>query len=241
MTGSSGIYWEVHGEGTPLCLGYPVTASPAPNEPGHAALRDYLDLLTDRYRVLVMDYANGGKSAGVPAGEMTAHRVCSALLGIADAAGFRQFAWWGFSWGAVIGLQLASRSDRVSALVCGGWPPLGGPYVDLLGSTRTIAAMGNASPMDARPYVTFYESVQGWPEATAVGGISCPRMAFFGTADEVDLAGVKVPVAKLFQSRRDELERQGWNLAEFAGRDHSLWLDAKAVVPVVRPFLDSHL
>jgi pimeloyl-ACP methyl ester carboxylesterase len=188
-----------------------------------------------------MDYPNGGKSAGVPAGEMTADRVCSDLLAVADAAGFREFAWWGFSWGGVIGLQLASRSNRVSTLVCGGWPPLGGPYADLLRATRTIAAMGDASPMDAKPYVTFYESVQEWPEETAVGRVSCARMAFFGTADEVDLAGVKVPVARIFESRRKDLERQGWHIAEFAGRDHSLWMDAKTVVPVVRSFLDVHV
>src|SRR2546430_9332281 len=33
-----------------------------------------------------------------------------------------------------------SRSDRVAALICGGWPPLDGPYADMLRAIRVIAA-----------------------------------------------------------------------------------------------------
>ena len=166
----------------------PGDGSAAPNDPGHAALHRYLELLTDRHRVLVMDFPNLGKSSPIPADELTAYRVVSDLLATADEAGFERVAWWGFSWGDVIALQLASRSHRISALVCGGWPPLGGPHADLLTATRSVANTPDA-PFDAHPFVTFYERVQAWPEAEAVTRLTCPRMAYFGSADEVDLAG----------------------------------------------------
>lgn len=62
---------------------------------------------------------------------MTPDRVFSDPLFVADAAGFDRFAWCGHFWGAIHGLMLASRSDRVSALVCGTWPPLGVPYAEM--------------------------------------------------------------------------------------------------------------
>ena len=50
------------------------------------------------------------------------------ILAIADAAGADQFAWWGYSFGGAAGLQLAARTDRVSALVVGGVPPVWQPF-----------------------------------------------------------------------------------------------------------------
>src|SRR5215471_16727231 len=83
--------------------------------------RGYYDQLTDRYRVVVIaDLATDNSSAGIAA--FTADRVCADILAIADAAGVERFAWYGFSFGGVVGLQLASRTNRLSALVCGGWP-----------------------------------------------------------------------------------------------------------------------
>lgn len=236
--GSTGIHWELQGHGAPLILAYPFSASPSQDDPAHAALKGYLERLTDRYRVLVMDYPNVGRSKPIPAGELTADRVCSDVLAVADEAGFDRFAWWGFSWGGVIGLQLASRSDRVATLICGGWPPLGGPYADLLKASRSMAALFPSDAPDVTQFVTFYESVQGWPESEVLARLSCPRMAYYGTADEVDLAGVKVPITSIFESRRSELEQLGWHVADIPGRDHAVWADAAAVVPVVRPFLD---
>lgn len=236
--GSTGIHWELHGRGAPLFLAYTLTASPTPSDPSHSALAGYLERLTDRYCVLVMDYPNLGRSKPFPANEMTAERVCADVLAVADEAGFDRFAWWGFSWGGVVGLQLASRSDRVAALVCGGWPPLGGPYADLLKASRIMVTQFPADAPDVAQFVTFYESLRGWPEAESVAALTCPRMTYFGTADEVDLAGVRVPLAAIFQSRRQEIEQAGWHVAAIAGRDHSVWLDAATVVPVVRPFLD---
>jgi len=66
----------------------------------------------------------------------------SDILAVADAAGVDRFAWFGFSFGGVVGLQLASRTNRLSALVCGGWPPLGGQYAETLAYAEEGAAQG---------------------------------------------------------------------------------------------------
>jgi hypothetical protein len=55
---------------------------------------------------------------------LTADRWCNHIFAAADAARADRFAWFGYSGGGVVGLQLASRTDRLTALICGGWPPL---------------------------------------------------------------------------------------------------------------------
>ena len=248
---STAIHYELHGAGIPLFLGFPLMASHADifGADGAAVLRGYLDRLTDRYRVLLVDYPSIGKSGSIPEADLTADRVCADLLAVADAAGFDRFAWWGFSWGGAVGLQLASRTDRLSALVCGGWPPLGGQYAALLQASREAAANPPASSMvvlrKASQYVqwvTFYESLRDWPEADAVARITCPRMTFAGSSGD-PTAGYDVPVgiATAIRERRADLEALGWWVREIPGRDHSVCLDPGTVVPIVREFLDSVL
>ena len=86
--------------------------------------RGFYDQLTDRYRVVVIDNSAFDNPPANIAASQTADRVCADILAVADAAGVDRFAWFGFSFGSVVGLQLASRTSRLSALVCGGWPPL---------------------------------------------------------------------------------------------------------------------
>ena len=159
MVRQTAIHFETSGHGFPLILGYPLTASEIPENPGRGARQGYLERLTDRYRVLTMDYPNLGKSERIPANELTVERVCADLLDVASAAGFDEFVWWGYSWGGVIGLQLASRTDRLKALVCGGWPPIGNLYPKVLQSCRATVDTLEYQ----RQYVTFYESIQHWP------------------------------------------------------------------------------
>lgn len=229
------IYFETSGKGFPLILGYPVTASEVPGNPRLAITRGYLERLTDRYRVVVMDYPGVGKSEPIPAGELTVDRVCVDLLRVADAAEFDRFAWWGYSWGGVIGLQLACRTERIAALVCGGWPPLGNLYPKVLQSCRATV-----STLDyQKAYVTFYESIRDWPEADSVGRLTCPRMTYVGSEDVVERGGITMATAATLRAHRRELETCGWQVQEIPGRDHSVWTDPATVVPIVRPFLDS--
>ncbi len=245
---SAAIHFELHGAGAPLFLGFPLMASHAEifGEEGASVLRGYLDRLTDRYRVLLADYPSIGKSESIPTSELTANRVCADLLRVADSAGFDRFAFWGFSWGGAVGLQLAARTDRLKALVCGGWPPLGGQYAEILQASREAAAKPPAGAMAVlrsagqyAQWVTFYESVVDWPEAQAVARIACPRMAYAGSAGDPTAGhGVPISIASTIRKRRDELETLGWYVREIPGRDHSVCLDPATVVPLVRQFLD---
>lgn len=244
----AGLHVALHGDGVPLLLGFPMMASHAEifGDAGREILHGYLGRLTDRYRVLLVDYPSIGRSASIPPGELTADRACHDLLRAADAAGFDRFAYWGYSWGGAVGLQLASRTDRVSALVVGGWSPLGGHYEAVLRGARAQVAAPPAAamavlrePAQYAQWVTFYESVQGWPETDVLARLTCPRMVFVGADGDTDAGGVPLPIATTVRAHRDRLEGLGWRVRAIPGRDFSVVLDPAAVVPVVRPFLDT--
>lgn len=250
---SRGVHFQLHGptDGVPLFLGFPLMASHAEifGEGGWHTLRGYLDALTDRYLVLLADYPSIGQSASIPTDQLTADRVCEDLLGVADAAGFDRFAWWGYSWGGAVGLQLASRSDRISALVCGGWPPLGAPYAEVCRAARqaapapppaTLAVL--REPGQYAQWVTFYESLEGWDESAAVARITCPRMVFVGSEGDTTAGhGSPLSIASAVRAHSAELMSMGWSVRQIEGRDHSVGLDPVTVVPLVRPFLDAVL
>ncbi len=242
------IHYELHGEGVPLFLGFPLMASHAEifGREG-AALKDaYLERLTPRYRVLLADYPGIGRSATIPPLELTADRVASDLLRVADAAGFDRFVFWGYSWGGSAALQLASRTDRLRALVVGGWSPLGGHSAEAARGARGQLDHVPASSMvvlrDAaqyRQWVTYNESALLWDEARAIASIACPRLVYNGALGDTDVGGVPVPIATTNRERRADLEALGWVVREIPGRDHSAFLYPAEVVPVVRAFLDA--
>ena len=250
-SGSAGpgrVYWEAHGpkNGKPLFLGFPIMASYAEifGAANAAVKQSYLDALADRFRVVLVDYPGIGKTGAWRPEDMTADRVCADMLAVADAAGFRDFAWCGHLWGAVIGLLLASRTRRINALVCGNWPPLGAPYADMLRGTRANA--GNPppharvilrTPEQYRQWVTFYESLRGWSGDAAAKSIQCPRLALYGEKAESGVADIRLPFAEILRARRQELEALGWKVREVPGRDTGLILDGAVVGPIVRDFL----
>ncbi len=246
--GAAKLYYAVYGnaKGKPLFLGFPIFASYAQIFPQQTGVfSGFVDRLADRYKVLVTDYPTIGKSGTTPANELTAERASNDMLAVAEAAGFKNFAWWGYAWGAALGLQIASRSKRVSTLVIGGWSPLGGDYAGMLQAARTNLANPSPSSMQVlrskeqyQQWVTFYESVQNWPEAKAVRGIKCPKLLFYGADSATTTGGVTVSYGATNRARRKELESLGWQVAEIPGKGHGVGLDPAAVVPVVREFLD---
>jgi pimeloyl-ACP methyl ester carboxylesterase len=151
----SAIEVQVHGEGPALLL--PVNPRPVEgpqademrrwgNDP--ALGRSLIDGLADAYRVVAFDYE--GHVLQVPKPDtLTPDNLAGDFLAVADAAGAERFACYGYSWLALAGLQLAIRTDRLMALAMGGWPPLGGPYAEML--RVTIATHDLASePSRAR-------------------------------------------------------------------------------------------
>jgi glutaredoxin-related protein len=190
---------------------------------------------------------------------------------VADAAGAERFAWYGYSWLAVGGLQLALRSDRVAALAMGGWPPIDGLYAEMLRVTiaahrmatepRDPAAPASApaaseepdwsqvevtmSEAQTRQFATLYQALQRFDDRAAQARLACPRLCFAGSADDIDYperwGGVRVHTAAPLLERRAELEAYGWEVRVLDGLDHTQAMQAPAVLPILRPFLTAAL
>ncbi len=248
---ATGVYFELHGQGRPLMLTLPLMASHTAifGAASEALLHGYLGRLTDRYQVLLVDYPGIGQSRDIAPQELTAERVVADLLGVASAAGFGRFAYWGYSWSGGVGLQLATRSDRLSALVVGGWPPLGGTYGEILAAARIKAPDPEPSSMvvlrnkaQYAQWITYNASVaEAWPEQQAVAAIACPKFVYFGAEGDLVEAGVAVPIASRIRSHRATLQAQGWQVLEIPGHGHAVAMQADLVVPPVRAFLNAVL
>lgn len=252
LDAATGVFHALYGptDGRPLMIGLPLMAS-FEEIFGHAlapVLQGYLDRLTDRYRVLLVDYPSIGRSRDIDPQDLTADRVCADLLGVATAAGFERFAYWGYSWGGNVGLQLATRTDRLCALVVGGWPALGAPYESLLAAARLklpkpepSSLVVLRSPAQYAQWVHYGESIAGWSEREAVARIACPRMNVFGSEGDLVEAGIAVSIASRIRAHRAELESLGWRVLEIVGHGHALCMQPEVAVPPVRAFLDEVL
>ena len=250
LDAKTGVYWEARGEGEPLLLFFPFMASHAEifGEVAGAIKESLLECLTDRYKVLMVDYPSIGRSGVIAPAELTADRVCDDLLAVTDAAGFDRFAFWGYSWGCAAGLQLAARTSRLTAFIGGGWPPLGGPYAEILQAClrkvdnpppEVMAVL--REPAQYAQWISFYRSVLELDEGAVLRRIRCPRLIFAGELGDVVEAGVSIPIASTIRSRRAELEELGWRVAEVSGRGHEVGMEPDVVGPLIRAFLNEAL
>ncbi|MEV4244458.1 alpha/beta hydrolase [Streptosporangium canum] len=266
---------EVHGAGPTVLL--PVNPRPAEGPQAEAmrkwgadpALgRSLIEGLSDAFQVVAFDYE--GHVLGTPKPDtLTPANVAGDLLAVADAVGADRFAYYGYSWLALSGLQLAIRTDRLSALVMGGFPPVGGPYAEMLRVTMATHEMAvspqspPAAPQTSRnseepdwssvevsmteaqtrQFVTLYQALQGFDDRAAQARISCPRLCFVGSADEIEYGerwgGVHVSMAGPIVNRRAELGDLGWEVSVMEGLDHTQAMQAAHVLPVVRPWFAS--
>ena len=148
---ASTIAFEVHGRGPTVLL--PVNPQPVEGAQAEelrrwgadpALGRSLIDGLSDAFRVVAFDYE--GHLLQVPKPDtLTPANVTGDLLAVADAAGADRFAYYGYSWLALAGLQLAIRTDRLSALVMGGFPPIGGPYTQMLAVTDATHVLASSA------------------------------------------------------------------------------------------------
>ncbi len=217
-------------------------------------------------RVVAADYE--GYLAEHPKPDaLTADAVAADLLALADAAGVDRFAYYGYSWLALAGLQLAIRTDRLTGLAMGGFPPLGGPYTAMLAVTRAAhqAALDHrdqppATPVDVTPgdwdnaemtqspeltrqYLTLYQSLQDFDERAALDRVTVPRLAFAGADDHIVYGprwgDVEVGMAQGLREHRDELVRRGWTVELVPDADHLRAMHAATVLPILLPWLRS--
>ncbi|HEX5203047.1 MAG TPA: alpha/beta hydrolase [Actinoplanes sp.] len=195
---------------------------------------------------------------------LTAAALAADLLAIADAGGAGRFAYYGYSWLALAGLQLAVRTDRLTALAMGGYPPLGGPYEGMLAVTRVAhrmaleppAPVGEPTPGDwdsvpftrtpdqTLQYVTMYESLQDFDERAALAGLTVPRLAFAGEKDIIAYGSqwddLVVDIAGPLAEHRAELVALGWTVETVPGADHMTAMRSDRVLPILLPWLEAH-
>jgi pimeloyl-ACP methyl ester carboxylesterase len=219
------------------------------------------DGLADSFRVVTADY-EGHRMAHPAPESLTPANLAADLLAVADAAGVDRFAYYGYSWLALAGLQLAIRTDRVNGLVMGGFPPLQGPYAEMLAVTRAAHDLATArdpgadspevapgdwdnvsiqaDPAQTRQFVTLYEALRNFDDQVSTR-LSIPALCFAGEQDNIvygpSWGDVRVAMADPLRSRRADLESSGWTVRLLPGLDHLTAMHADVVVGVVKPVL----
>lgn len=274
MHDGSMIEAEVNGSGPTLLL--PVDPQPVEGEQADemrkwgtdpALGRSLIDGLSDVFQVVAFDYTGHVLSAPKP-DTLTPGNVVADLLAVADAVQAERFAYYGYSWLALSGLQLAIRTDRLSALAMGGYPPYAGPYAEMLKVTMAAyeqAVSPTPAPACRRRAPTTpstgrrSRSARPWSRAgsssrctrrcaastTRRSGSPAPGCASAGSDDAITYeerwGGVVVDLAGPLKRHRAELEALGWEVVVLDGLDHMSAMQAANVLPVLRPWLTAAL
>ena len=256
---------EVQGEGPNLLL--PV--NPIPIEgPQAEAMRQWgadpalgrtlIDGLSGVARVVAFDYEGRLLAQPMP-DTLTPANVVADILAVADAGASDRFARYGYSWLAMVGLQLALGTDRLIALAMGGYPPIDGPYDEMLSVTtagwelatgaRTSGgedewASAHLEPDQSRQFLTLYQALRDFDDRAALREIrpDVARLCLVGSKDEIQYGptwgDVFVSMAEPVVRNQSELEALGWEVHVLDGLDHTSAMQAANVLPILRPWLD---
>lgn len=215
-------------------------------------------------RVIAADY-EGHRMAHPAPLTLTPGNVAADFLAIADAADADVFAYYGYSWLALSGLQLAIRTDRLRALVMGGYPPIGGPYRSMLAVTRAAHGMSIQGPaqegipvIEAEPgdwdavpvqtnedqtqqFVTLYEELQDFDDFALAVPQDLPRLAFAGADDRIDYGpqwgNVQVRIGEPLATHKMALIEAGWDVEVLPGLDHLGAMHSSVVLPILAGWL----
>ncbi len=255
----STVELEIHGEGPTLLLPenpHPVVGPQADEMKKYGADpalgQALIQGLSNIYRVVAFDYQ--GNVLNIPKPDtLTPENVANDLLAVADAVNADQFVYYGYSWLAMVGLQLALRTTRLSGLIMGGFPPLNGPYREMLRVTTASyeRAAGILIPQEedewssssltvgqTQQFMTLYQALQDFDDHAAQSQITCPRLCFAGTADAIqygkDWGDVLVNIGGPLVNGQAELEALGWDVRVLDGLDHMQAMQAAQVVPIIR-------
>ena len=261
----------IHGDGPALL----VPVSLAPHTPAEAeTMRQWgadpdlgpilVNGLAGSNRVIAADYEAHRMAHPAP-DTLTPGNVAADFLAIADAADADVFAYYGYSWLALSGLQLALRTDRLRALVMGGYPPFEGPYKSMLAVTRAAHSMSAQAPAQAaspvtevepgdwdsvpiqtneaqtRQFVTLYEALQDFDDFAAAVPRDLPRLAFAGADDRIDYGqawgNVQVRIGEPLVTHRVALAEAGWDVEILPGLDHMSAMHSSVVLPILTGWL----
>ncbi|MEH7356864.1 alpha/beta hydrolase [Neobacillus drentensis] len=174
--------------------------------------RNFIEGLQDKFQVLYFDYE--GHRLRYPNPEnLTSEKIVKDLLVIADEMNSKKFSYYGYSWLALVGLQLAIRTDRLESLIMGGFPPMDGPYKEMLVVTNktyqqaldNLNAPVNDEQVDnknpenvdwdnvkvkidtnqTKQFVTLYENLKEFNDRKIQHQLEIPRLAFAGENDTI--------------------------------------------------------
>lgn len=186
---------------------------------------DYLDAgpLAGRFTVVTASPRGFGASGRLPVdASYLVTDLAGDLVAVMEAAGFERFAVFGYSFTGAFAPWLAHLTDRVDAVVSGGFP-IAGDYSPLYPEIQALSAAAAADPdawadltarFDNRAALAFYRELSQLPPDFLVEDLPCPLFAFWGGEDEEIARGGGV---RLLASG---LDRHGFRHASFPGHDH---------------------
>ncbi|WP_246486655.1 alpha/beta fold hydrolase [Kribbella qitaiheensis] len=268
---SSTIEFEVYGPVDAPALLLPVNPAPPVEGPeadqlrawggdpalGHSLIKGF----SEHFRVVAFDYEAQLQTSPKPE-TLTPGNLAADFLAVADAAEVPTFAYYGYSWLGLAGLQLAIRTDRLTALVMGGFPPLDGPYAAMLQVTEATYELAGApvsttpvepgdwdstevamSKEQAQQFVTLYRALQSFDDHAV--HVSCPRLCIAGSADNIQYGerwgNAYVSIGAAVEKNQSRLEELGWAVHLLPGLDHLQAMHADKILPIAEPWLREQL
>jgi pimeloyl-ACP methyl ester carboxylesterase len=210
------LHYEVTGSGPALLL-------PKFN---YARWDRYLDvgLLAGRFTVVTASPRGFGASDRLT--EDRDYRVAdlaSDLVAVMEAARFGRFSVFGYSFTGAFAPWIAHLTDRVDAVVSGGFP-IAGDYAPQYPEVQLQSEAARADPaawaeltslFDNRAALGFYRELSDLPPDFLVDSLTCPLFAFWGEDDEeiARFGGVGLLTSAL--------DRRRLRHASFPGHDHN--------------------
>lgn len=174
--------------------------------------KHFIEGLKDRFQVLYFDYEGHRLRHPNPV-NLTPETIVKDLLQIADEMNVKKFSYYGYSWLALVGLQLALRTDRLESLIMGGFPPLDGPYKEMMVVTNKTYEQAldnqnsnvlheqeddrNPEKVDwdniivkidtnqTKQFVTMYKNLMTFNDRDIQHKLAIPKLAFAGEKDTI--------------------------------------------------------
>jgi pimeloyl-ACP methyl ester carboxylesterase len=174
--------------------------------------KHFIEGLKDEFQVLYFDY-EGHRLQHPNPENLTPQQIAVDLLTIADKMNVMKFSYYGYSWLALAGLQLAIRTNRLESLIMGGFPPMDGPYKEMRVVTKKTydqAVTNQHSPVNdeaqyvespeeidwdnlevkinpdqTKQFVTLYNYLQKFDDRAIHSQLNIPKLTFAGEKDTI--------------------------------------------------------
>ncbi|MEK4760480.1 alpha/beta hydrolase [Viridibacillus sp. FSL E2-0187] len=173
--------------------------------------KHFIEGLQDKFQILYFDY-EGHRLQHPNPENLTPENIVKDLLLIADEMNINKFSYYGYSWLALVGLQLAIRTDRLESLIMGGFPPIDGPYKEMMvvtNKTYEQALNNQNSPFydeqdhispekvdwdniqikidinQTKQFVTMYNNLMKFDDREIQENLTIPKLAFAGENDTI--------------------------------------------------------